>query len=93
MENNTVEKLQDKRHEIIDRTSTMEKFRREMVAQVENGDFEGVLLSEADAATVMWGCTACKSENKPEVDMCGGCGACRVHGEQECKACKAKAKK
>jgi len=92
MENTPVDQLSMKRKEIIDRTSTMEKFRREMVTQVEAGDFETLLLNEADTATNMWGCTACKSENKLDMDQCASCGACRTHGEQECKACRKKTK-
>ena len=93
MENTQHDQLPSKRHDIIDRTSTMDRFRREIVKKVEEGVYEAILLPEADTTTGMWGCTACKAENRPEVDMCVGCTACRTHGEQECKGCKAKQSK
>jgi len=94
MENTPLDQLTGKRHEIIDRTSTMEKFRREMVIQVESGDLETLLLSEADSSlSGNWGCTSCKAENKPDAQICTGCTACRTHGEADCKGCASKLKK
>jgi len=83
-----IEKLLSMRNEIINRTRTIDKFRHEMVKQVERGDFEELLLTKADTGSAMWTCAHCKTDNKNGVDLCVGCTACQKHGEQECKACK-----
>jgi len=77
------------RDSIINKTRTMDKFRAEMVAQIERGDFEELLLNKADAGLGnQWTCIHCKADNKKEAELCVGCQACQKHGEQECKACK-----
>jgi ariadne-1 len=94
MENNDIDKLMVLRNDVINRTRTMDKFRAEMVAQVERGDFEELLMSKADAVLTggAWTCVVCKVDNKKDADVCAGCTACVKHGEQECKACAKKAK-
>jgi len=76
------------RNDIINKTRTIDKFRNEMVKQVEGGDFEEILLTRADTGTTMWTCAHCKTDNKMNLELCTGCTACQKHGEQECKACK-----
>lgn len=69
----------------------MDKFRYEMCAQVERGDLEDSLLQTADThIDQRWTCTICKSDNPYEALMCAGCTGCKIHGEQECKACRNK---
>jgi len=84
------EKIMSLRSDIMNRTRTIDKFRAEMVAQVERGDFEELLLSKAEVTgnLSVWCCTVCKADNKKEADVCQSCTACQKHGEQECKACK-----
>lgn len=59
-----------------------------MVAQVERGEFDELLLSQADIGMDTWTCVNCKSDGKREQAHCSGCGSCKLHGEYECKACK-----
>jgi hypothetical protein len=42
-----------------------------MVAQVERGEFEELLLSKAEVTgnLSMWTCTVCKADNKKEQDV------------------------
>jgi hypothetical protein len=59
-----VEKLIVLRNEIVNKTASIDKFRCEMVAQVERGEFEELLLSQAD--TIIdgkWACANCKADN------------------------------
>jgi len=93
MENSEVDKLLSMRSEIINRTRTIDKFRAEMVKQVEAGDFEELLLSKADTGATMWTCPHCKTDNKNSLELCGSCTACQRHGEQECKVCGIKKQK
>ena len=88
MENNSLEKLLGLRKDIINKTSSMDKFRQEMVAQVERGEFDELLLSHADIGMDRWTCTNCKADNSRDAPLCTGCGSCKLHGEYECKACK-----
>ncbi len=89
MDNTTdIDKLLAMRDNIINKTRTMDKFRQEMVAQIERGDFEELLLNKADASLGnMWTCSGCKTDNKKESEFCVTCTACVKHGEPECKAC------
>lgn len=88
MDNKSAETLIDLRKDIINRTSSIEKFRQEMVRQVERGDFEECLMSrEDDALDADWGCTTCGKINKSTAQQCVSCTACRLHGEMDCKAC------
>jgi len=87
MDNNDIDKLLTMKNDVVNRTRTMDKFRSEMVNQVERGEFEELLLSQADASVSMWTCAICKQDNKKEADHCVGCQACQKHGEPECKAC------
>ena len=61
MENNSLEKLLGLRKDIINKTSSMDKFRAEMVAQVERGEFDELLLSHADIGMDTWACVNCRS--------------------------------
>ena len=84
-----LDKLSSLRKDVINKTASIDKFRQEMVAQVERGDFEDLLLAHADAAIDKWACTACgKAENDRKNTHCSNpsCGACRLHGEPDCKA-------
>jgi len=90
METHDIDKLISMRTEIVNRTRTIDKFRAEMVKQVERGDFEELLLSKADVGSAMWTCAHCKTDNKFTAELCQGCQACQKHGEQECKACRKK---
>jgi len=96
MENHSLEQLHDLRKDIINKTSSIDKFRQEMVAQVERGDFEDLLLSQADTAAEKWGCPNCRTENDKKNTHCinDKCGSCRLHGEPDCKAstCKTQAR-
>jgi len=79
------------RKDIINKTSAMDKFRQEMVAQVERGDFEDLLLSTAESGGEegnVWTCTNCKFDNKKKDQHCNKCASCKLHGELECKGCK-----
>jgi len=76
------------RNDIVNKSRTMEKFRSEMVGQVERGEFEELLLSTADTSAAMWTCASCKADNTKDAYLCIGCTACQKHGELECKACK-----
>lgn len=91
-----VDKLLALRKDIINKTSSIEKFRFEMVAQVERGEFEDLLLAQADAGVDKWACATCKTENDKKLTHCSNasCGACKLHGEPDCKAnqCKHKDK-
>jgi len=83
-----LDQLIAKRDMIINMTRLMDKFRQEMVSQVERGEFEELLLSKADVGMGnIWCCSNCKSDNDKKLDLCSGCGACQKHGETECKAC------
>jgi len=93
MENNAAEKLLDMRKEVLNRTSSIDKFRQEMVKQVERGDFEELLMSKEDAESESWGCSTCKKDNAKDAVHCASCGACKLHGEMECKPCKKLEKK
>lgn len=91
-----LDKLLQLRKDIINKTASIDKFRMEMVAQVERGEFEDLLLAQAD--TVLgerWACTACKTENDKKATHCSNssCGACKLHGEPDCKATACKAQK
>jgi len=88
MESNNMEKLLDMRKDILNKSASIDKFRAEMVKQVERGDFEELLLTKEDAETEMWGCSTCSKQNRKEDALCTTCGACRMHGEMDCKACK-----
>jgi hypothetical protein len=55
--NMDLEKLLSLRKDIINKTSSIDKFRIEMVNQVERGDFEDLLLSQADAVIDKWACS------------------------------------
>lgn len=90
MDNNDLEKLLNLRKDIINKTSSIDKFRAEMVNQVERGEFEDLLMSEADVVLEQWSCVNCKHDNKKDALHCGGCGSCKLHGELECKGCKPK---
>jgi len=83
-------KLLDMRKEIVNKTSAMDKFRAEMVGQVERGDFENELMNSADTVIDQWTCSNCKNDNKLEANECVECASCKLHGEPECKACKIK---
>ena len=48
---------------IINKTAAIDKFRVEMVAQVERGEFEHLLLADADAGLERWACVSCKHDN------------------------------
>jgi len=78
----------EKRDEVLNRTASIERFRREMIAHVENGDLDDVMLTQADHQMSAWACTACTKSNKLEADVCSSCQACRKHGEMDCKACR-----
>lgn len=80
--------LVSKKKNIIDLISSIEKFRREMVLQIESGAFEGLLLSDADISLSEWACSNCCTENPTNSSLCKGCSACRKHGEMDCRACK-----
>jgi hypothetical protein len=60
MERNSLEQLLGLRKDIINKTSSMDKFRQEMVAQVERGEFDELLLSHADIGMDSWTCVNCK---------------------------------
>ena len=83
-----LERLLGLRKDIINKTSSIDKFRAEMVAQVERGEFDELLLSQADIGMDTWTCVNCKTDGKREQVHCAGCGSCKLHGEYECKACK-----
>lgn len=76
-------------NEITLLTHTIDTFIQRILKDIENGDFEYVLLNEADEYTNMWGCTACTTNNEKELLKCKSCGACKLHGEQDCRACTA----
>lgn len=80
------ESLLDKRKQVIDLTGSIAKFTRESVQQVMDGAYEQVLNNSADESFSTWACVMCTGENKPSVNRCKSCGACRTHGEQDCKA-------
>jgi hypothetical protein len=84
----SLEKLQSLRKDILNKSASIDKFRMEMVAQVERGDFEHLLLTEADGEQDRWACISCKSENDRKRTHCSNpsCGACKLHGEPDCKA-------
>jgi len=84
----SIDKLQQMRKDILNKSASIDKFRTEMVAQVERGEFEHLLLAEADAEQDRWACIACKSENDRKRTHCSNpaCGACKLHGEPDCKA-------
>ncbi len=51
--------------DVINKTASIDKFRTEMVAQVERGEFEHLLLAQADGDLgERWACVACKTENE-----------------------------
>jgi len=50
------------RKDIINKTSSIDKFRAEMVAQVERGEFDELLLSQADVGMDTWCCSNCVAE-------------------------------
>lgn len=64
-----LEKLLDMRKDVINKTSSIDKFRMEMVNQVERGEFEDLLLSQADTVLERWACTACKTDNAQKVTV------------------------
>lgn len=87
IENNHTRKLVNEMKDlVINGTSSMNKFRNEMVQLVLKGDLEQNLLSQADEVTAKWGCSVCKAENKLAATHCIECTACRKHGEPDCKA-------
>lgn len=90
IENKQVYELLEMRKEIINRTSSIDKFRAEMTKQVERGDFEDLLQTKADAEIDVWACSTCRKDNKMDASHCVTCTACRLHGEMECKLCKPK---
>lgn len=74
---------------VVHNCASMDKFRMEMCAQVERGDLEDLLLQTADQyIDQKWTCTICRADNKIDALMCISCTACKLHGEQECKACR-----
>jgi hypothetical protein len=77
-----------KREEVVNRTSSMAKFRQELVKLVEEGLLEEDLLANADIATDMWACSTCTVENSRTETHCTSCLACKKHGEMECRSCK-----
>ena len=88
MDNADMDRLMALKKDIINKTSSIDKFRQEMVAQVERGEFDELLLSHADIGMETWACVNCKQDNKREQMHCQGCASCKLHGEYECKACK-----
>lgn len=112
------------RKDIINKTASIDKFRMEMVNQVERGEFEDLLLAEADTSLDRWTCVCCKTDNQLKsmvriahmralpfearellfccqsahfsaaafclclVQHCSNpaCGACKLHGEPDCKS-------
>jgi len=76
-----------KRREIQDLTALITKFRLEMIKLVEGEKFQEALLQEADTVMEMWACSACRIDNRKESTTCVACKACKLHGEQDCKAC------
>jgi ariadne-1 len=92
MDNGDMDRLMALKKDIINKTSSIDKFRQEMVAQVERGEFDELLLSHADIGMDSWTCVNCKQDNKREQLHCQGCQSCKMHGEYECKACKQPAK-
>ena len=84
-----IDQLLNQRKDIINRCASMDKFRLEMCDQVERGDLEDLLLNNADIILdTIWTCIICKHDNKKDNVFCQQCTACKIHGEQECKACK-----
>jgi ariadne-1 len=88
LEMKSFEDIPDERKQVVTLTGSVGNFRKHMVEEVERGTFEHVLLNEADAHSAAWGCTNCKKENRPDIVLCKHCGGCKLHGEQDCKACK-----
>lgn len=84
----SIDTLQQLRKDILNKTASIDKFRMEMVAQVERGEFEHLLLADADAELDRWACAACKTDNDRKRSHCSNptCGACKLHGEPDCKA-------
>lgn len=84
--------LQALRKDIINKGASIDKFRNEMVNQLERGDFEDLLLSEADNVVEKWTCANCKTDNGLKATHCSNpaCGACQLHGEPDCKSTKCK---
>jgi len=82
-----VAELLGKKRDIQDLTAIISKFRMEMVKLVEGEKFQEALLQEADTVMEMWACSMCKIDNRKESTLCIACKACKIHGEQDCKAC------
>jgi hypothetical protein len=59
------------RKDIINKTAAIDKFRVEMVAQVERGEFEHLLLADADAGLEKWACVSCKQDNAKNLTVRG----------------------
>jgi hypothetical protein len=79
-----------RRKDIMDKVSSIDHFCQEMVRHVESGDFEALILAEADAdlSNKRWACSHCSTEMSGERSSCTSCQACRAHGEPGCQACK-----
>lgn len=90
VDTNEASEYTNKRKSIIDLTSSIDKFRRDIIAKAESGAYEADLLSAADASSDAWGCSHCSSSNAKNAEFCHGCGSCRRHGELDCKGCKKK---
>jgi len=87
MEEKKVGDLLSKKRDIQDLTALISKFRLEMAKLVEGESFQEAFLQEADTVMEMWACSTCKIDNRKDSTLCVACKACKIHGEQECKAC------
>ena len=59
-----MERLLSLRKDIINKTSSIDKFRAEMVAQVERGEFDELLLSQADIGMDTWTCVSQRKQHR-----------------------------
>lgn len=86
MENTAPAELLLNRKEVLNRASSIDHFRQEMVQRIERGEFEDLLMTTADAEMGdRWACVNCTRENKNTASRCASCQACRTHGEPDCK--------
>lgn len=80
--------LKTNKYVIVSMSKSLENFRNELSNTIDNGNFDFLILEEADEHTDNWSCVSCSCNNTSDAALCKMCGACSKHGERECKPCR-----
>jgi len=77
--------------DVVNRSRTIDGFRMKTVEECEKPEFTDLLAYKIEREPDSWYCTACQKthqgKDKLKLKHCPNpsCGACRQHGEPECR--------